>query len=74
VHTYVDVNWSQEIAVLVNANSLFSLDLVNGETRVRFTSYNLAPYNMQVINTKYFYFQSLHGLSVLNLTAMLYTT
>jgi hypothetical protein len=46
------------------------VDLVTGACEVKYQSFNLQPYNLQIIGTKYLYFQSLDGICLLNLKAL----
>ena len=48
------------------------MNLKSGVVEQKFSSFNLQPYNIQVINTKYLYFQSLDGICLLNLKSVVH--
>lgn len=71
LHTVVFPKYAQDKVILFSRTGIFVYDTHTQAVIQRYTSFNLQPYNIQVINTKYLYFQNLEGLCILNLKAIL---
>ena len=70
IHTVVLPKFTSEKLILFTATNILVLDLGSHQVESKYQSFNLQPYNIQVINTKYLYFQSLEGVCLLNLKAL----
>ncbi len=56
LHTVVFPKYSEESLFLFSNTAIFVYDVKSKSISQRYTSFNLQPYNIQVINTKYLYF------------------
>ena len=72
LNTVVLPNFSKEHAILFTTTAIFSVTLSSGLAEQKFSSFNLQPYNIQIINTKYLYFQNLEGICMLNLKSIVF--
>jgi hypothetical protein len=72
IHTVVLPKFCNEHVVLFTSTTIYSVNLKTGVAEQKYTSFNLQPYNIQIINSKYLYFQSLDGICLLNLKAVVH--
>ena len=70
--TIVLPKFTNEHVVLFTSTAIFSVTLASGHAVQKFSSFNLQPYNIQIINTKYLYFQNLEGICLLNLKSIVF--
>ena len=70
VHTVVLPRYTNEKVIMFTTSKIMVYDLLTESAEVKYSSFNLQPYNIQIIGTKYLYFQSLDGICLLNLKAL----
>lgn len=68
----METSFDTDSVVLITKTSLYSLNVTTATPILKYTSFNLSPYNLTVVNTKYLYFQSLEGICLLNLRSVVY--
>jgi hypothetical protein len=73
LHTIVDTsNYAPGYYALITKTGIYAHNEEKGITEHRYSSFNLSPYNIQVINAKYLYFQNLDGVCLLNLRTIVF--
>ena len=70
IHTVVLPKFTNDKVILFTPTQIYVKDLDSNVMESKYKSFNLQPYNLQIINTKYLYFQSLDGVCLLNLKAL----